>query len=283
MKIAVLTDIHANYIALETVYDHLSHWHPDLVLVAGDTVNRGPRSQDCLQFVLQKEREEGWILIRGNHEEYVIDRAHPADPKSGPLYDMYLPVHFTYQQLNRDISDLTRLPEMYSFVHQQKGEVRMAHASMHGNRDGVYPETRTAELRRKIAPPPAVFVTGHTHRPFVCWLDGSLVINAGSVGLPFDGDTRPSYAQITHLNGQWRGEIIRLPYDLQQAERDFITTGFLDQAGPLAELIILELRWGYSQLFQWSSIYADPILKGLITVEEATREFLHHPIRRPYW
>ena len=51
MKIAVLADIHANYRALETVVQHVENWRPDSVLVAGDIVNRGPRSFCCLEYI----------------------------------------------------------------------------------------------------------------------------------------------------------------------------------------------------------------------------------------
>ena len=92
MKIAVLTDIHANYRALETVIDHVERWNPDLVFVAGDIVNRGPRSECCKHKVEEKRINDGWKVIRGNHEDYVIERDDPDDPKSGVLFDMYQPV-----------------------------------------------------------------------------------------------------------------------------------------------------------------------------------------------
>ena len=80
MKIAVLADIHANYIALQTVAYHVDAWRPDYVIVAGDVVNRGPRPQECLEFILEKQLAKDWRLIRGNHEDYVIEQAKPDSP-----------------------------------------------------------------------------------------------------------------------------------------------------------------------------------------------------------
>ena len=71
-KLAVLSDIHGNFAALQAVADHIDRWQPDAVVVAGDIVNRGPRSRDCLRFVLARAAEAGWQIIRGNHEEYVL-------------------------------------------------------------------------------------------------------------------------------------------------------------------------------------------------------------------
>ncbi|HLB49171.1 MAG TPA: metallophosphoesterase [Anaerolineales bacterium] len=60
MKIAILADIHANIVALQTVADHIGQWRPDAVIVAGDVVNRGPRPLGCLRFVQEKQRAKGW-------------------------------------------------------------------------------------------------------------------------------------------------------------------------------------------------------------------------------
>jgi hypothetical protein len=109
------------------------------------------------------------------------------------------------------------------------------------------------------------------------------VINAGSVGLPFDGDQRTGYAQIYWQSGCWQAQIMRLNYDILQAERDFIETGFLEEAGPLAQLVLLELRLALSQLYQWSSRYYQPVLEGKLTVREATDLYLRKPTTQPYW
>jgi len=283
MKIAVLADIHANYRALETVVDHVERWEPDQVLVAGDIVNRGPRSLCCLDLVEEKRQQEGWQVIRGNHEDYVIGRDEPDAPQGGPLYELFQPVRFTYAQLNRDVSAIRALPTKISLDFSEAGEVRMLHASMRNNRDGIYPETTDIELKKQIAPAPAVFITGHTHRALVRTLNGTLVVNAGSVGLPFDGDTRAGYAQVTLRNDQWQAQIMRLEYDMAAAERDYTEFGFMHGGGPLAELILLEMKSAMSQLYPWTAKYNSPVQKGQITVEAATREFLKNPITQPYW
>ncbi|MBE9524267.1 MAG: metallophosphoesterase family protein [Chloroflexi bacterium] len=274
MKIAVLADIHANYPALQAVSDHIEQWRPDFVYVAGDIVNRGPRSLDCLRFVQNKQQSKDWRIIRGNHENYVIDRAAPDAPQSGPQFELFRPVHFSYQQLNEDVSYLKTLPEILSLTLPDANEFRVVHASMQGNRIGIYPEMDDAALRKRIMPAPTILVVGHTHRPLIRKIDKTLVVNTGAAGLPFDQDTRASYAQLTLHNGIWQAEIARIYYDIEAAKRDFHETGFLEHGGPLARLILRELTFGISQLYTWTSNYGDPILKGEITMEQAVDEFL---------
>lgn len=283
MKIAVISDIHGNFPALETVVDHLESWRPDRVFVAGDTVNRGPRSHDCWKFIHARSKNQDWKIIRGNHEDFVLSRADPEEPKSGPRYELSKPAHFTYQQLDYDVSDLKSLPQAYCETPLDYGEIRMVHASMHHNRDGIYPESIPAEIQEKISPPPEVFITGHTHRPFIRKINSTLVVNAGSVGLPFDGDPRTGYAQISTQNGQWKAQVIRLTYDIAQAEKNFYDTGYLNNAGPMAKLFLLELELALSQLYQWFTKYSQPVLKGKISVAQATEDYLREPSTKPYW
>jgi len=63
MKIAILSDIHGNLPALQTVADHLEAWQPNYIFVNGDVVNRGPNPAACLRFVEQKQRDNGWQII----------------------------------------------------------------------------------------------------------------------------------------------------------------------------------------------------------------------------
>lgn len=274
MKIAVLTDIHANQPAMEAVSQHLEVWRPDRIAVGGDIVNRGPHPVECLTFVQDKIQQENWQVVQGNHEEYVISQAAPDAPRSGPAFDLLRHSYWTYQRLNGQLADLERMPFQVSIAGPDGREVRIVHASMRGNRDGIYPETTDQELRQKIAPAPAVLVVGHTHHPLIRQVDQTLVVNAGSVGAPFDGDRRASYAQLTWHGGRWQAEIVRLEYDLRQAEQAFFDSGYIIEAGPVARLMMAEFRKARPHIFTWYRRYEEDILGGRITVGEAVDEFL---------
>ncbi|MCS7056946.1 MAG: metallophosphoesterase [Thermoflexales bacterium] len=275
MKLAILSDIHGNYPALLNVIAHVEAWQPDIVAVAGDTVNRGPRSADCLNLMLTKVRELGWLTIIGNHEEYVIAQAKPDCPTRGPQAEIQRASRWTYERLNRNVSALEAMPFARDLRGPDGGDVRIAHGSMLGTRDGVYPQTTDDELALKLGRPlPKVFCVGHTHQPLTRALDGVLIVNAGSVGLPFDGDWRSSYAQVTYCKGEWRAHIVRLEYDRQQAERDFYETGFLDEGGPLARVMLRELQIARGLIYSWAKEFEQPVLDGQIGMEQSVERFL---------
>jgi len=274
MKLAVLADIHANLAALQAVAAHIEAWEPDKIVVAGDIVNRGPRSSECLAFVQAKQQEKGWRVVRGNHEDYVIGLNDPNAPRSGTQFEFYRPVYWTYDQLGGNVSALKRMPFALSLWTEDLTEARITHASMSGIREGIYPQMSDEKLRQRIAPPAPLLCVGHTHFPLIRQIDDSLVVNVGAVGLPFDGDIRACYGQLTWQKGRWQAEIIRLDYDLQQAERDFYETGFINDGGPLALLILDELQNARSLMYGWSMQYQEAILSGEISVGEAVEGFM---------
>lgn len=274
MKIAVLADIHGNFPALEAVTAHLEQWQPDQVVVAGDIVNRGPRSLDCLRFVQNKQATAGWLAIRGNHEDYVISQARPDAPRSGPVFETHCNTYWTYQQLQAEASVLATMPFKQQLLGPDGSLICLTHASLRGIRNGIYPSTPDDELQQKIEPAASLFCVGHTHWPLLRRLNGTLVVNAGAVGLPFDGDTRTCYAQVQWQHGYWSAEIIRLEYDRARAERDFFETGFMANSGALAALILDEFRTARSHLYQWSELYQARVLAGEMTMEESACTYM---------
>lgn len=282
MKVAVLSDIHGNLPALRTVAADIASWSPDMVIVGGDIINRGPLSGDCLDFVLEREATAGWNLIRGNHEDFVMScETQPPEPGS-PRAQMTQFARFAYDQVAPHAADIARLPDLFEWLPGNGQTLRVVHASMESNRDGVYPETSDEHLRQQIQPAPAIFATGHTHRALIREIDGTTVINVGSAGSPFDGDRRPGYGRLELANGHWTATERRLEYDYALVERDYVASGFLVEGGPLAQLMLVELRKAHGLIFRWASRYEAAILDGTVTVEESVRGILSDEDVRPY-
>jgi hypothetical protein len=184
-------------------------------------------------------------------------------------------------------SPLCKPPFELSLTDPAGRPIHVTHASLCGTREGIYPTTTDDELHAKIGhepcsettpirvhPRPNLFLVGHTHIPLIRQLNGTLVVNAGSAGLPFDGDTRPSYARLTWQAGGWCAEIARVKYDLAAAQHDVEASGYIAQAGPLIPLVQIELASARAVLGGWVVRYQKAALAGEISVAESVRLFL---------
>lgn len=272
MKVAILSDVHGNLPALQAVAEDILAWKPDVTIVNGDLVNRGPSSAECWAFVTA---QPGWRITSGNHEAYVLQWTDPDWVRpAGETGELYQPSWWTYERLNGTTPLLATLPPVVSLLDPAGGELRASHASMRGDRDGIYLETEEAELAAQIAPAPRLFCTSHTHRPFVRSLNGTLIVNSGSAGWTFDRDPRASYARLTWRKTGWQAEIVRLEYDREQAARDFVESGYYDGGGPLVRIMYAEWEKAMPLMHWWAADYEPLVREGLLTVAGATEAFL---------
>ena len=213
MRIAVLSDIHGNLTALDAVLADIRAAAPDLVLHGGDLADAGSSPVE----VVDRIRGLGWRGVLGNTDEMLIRpeslEAFAARSQAPPsLWDAVRAI----ASATRDVLGPERLAWLrtlplsiaepgFALVHARPGDSWRAPA----------PDAGDAELEGIYGPldqPIAVF--GHTHLPMIRTLPGTprLLINTGSVGLPYDGDPRASYLL---LDGDMP-TLRRVDYDLDR-------------------------------------------------------------------
>ncbi len=93
-----------------------------------------------------------------------------------------------------------------------------------------------------LAPEP-VIVFGHTHLQWQANLHGKLAINPGAVSFPEDNYLGAQYALLDWDGVQWQPAFRRVPYDLEQIQRDYQESGFL-AVSPLARVILQSILTG---------------------------------------
>lgn len=275
MKLAVFSDVQGNLPALEAVLEDIQSWGPDLVILNGDLVSRGPNSRGCLELFQSLRQAGGGWPVKGNHEDYVLHCQ--AQPPEGALdAAMRQFADWTVAQLGERLNWLRNWPDQICLEGPEQSWVQVTHGSLAGNRIGISASLPDATLAERVPEDVALFVVAHTHRPMERWFRGVRILNVGSVGAPFDGDPRASYARIEHHGGQWHCQIRRLEYDRARAEREFRDSGFLDQAGPLASFIFQEWRRARLMMPLLRERYLGPLSAGELDLEQAVAEFLEN-------
>ena len=214
MRIAVVSDIHANVSALEAVIADLRQTAPDLIVHGGDLMSGGPRPAE----VIDRIRDVGWPGVYGNTDEMLWAPARVSDtlhrPELHQTRDLILT--YTIPATLDAIGDarlgwLRALPRRWS-----DGDVCVVHAGPDDAWQVTSPAASDDELSDvfgSLATPRVVY--GHLHVPFVRRLPTFTLVNAGAVSLSFDGDPRASYAL---LDGD-RVEIRRVHYDVEPEMR----------------------------------------------------------------
>jgi len=275
MKIVVLSDIHANLAALHTVLQHIDAGQPDAVIVGGDVVNRGPQPRECLELILDRIRQQGWKIIRGNHEDYVLRAAGGSlGHLSGWEQGVTEHSRWTASLIPDHLATIAAWPEETDVIAPDGSSVACLHASVKGNRVGMYTHMLDEELLKHTHPHARVFCAGHTHIPFIRHVSGKLIVNAGAVGMPFDGDPRAAYAMIEWHPEHWHAEIIRLPYDREVTRKAFHDTGYLATGGPMVPLILQELDMARPRLGYWHRLFERSVAEGSISLQASIEEML---------
>ncbi len=274
MRIAILADIHSNSAALEAAVCDILNRRPDEVIVAGDIINRGPQPRQCLERILDLQRTKGWHLLRGNHEDFVLSERTPTPNRVQWQNEVLQHTAWTAHQIISLAGDVEAMPNQVDVAGPDGRLVRAVHASMESNRSGLFEHMDDGEMLALMDPAPAVHCVGHTHRPFVRWIDSQLVVNAGAVGLPFDRDPRAAYAWLEWTGGTWQAEIIRLNYDRTRTEKAMHDSGYLADGGPMTALVVDELRHARPNFQRWHRDYEADVAAGRLSVQEAVDALL---------
>lgn len=208
---AVLSDIHGNAAALDAVLRDLDRTQPDRVAVLGDLAYRGAEPKRSLELV----RSLGATVIGGNADLWVLREIQRGEVPDRALTRMNRERDFTRAHIDdADLDYLSALPDTATLGLGSGLDLFLCHATPDSRFEIVLPDESNERLAalylsgatrpssaqgpHKISPsqPPAAAAFGHVHLAFARFLRGSLVFNPGSVGMPFDGLPKASYALI---------------------------------------------------------------------------------------
>jgi putative phosphoesterase len=178
MKLAVLSDIHGNDLALAAVLHEVRALGIERLFCLGDFVGYYYRPDAVLKML------EGWdaVWVQGNHEG-LLKTARASPEAAAEIQARYgSGIAEALRRLNAEQQDrLVGLPESCR-VSVEGMRFLLCHGAPWGRDAYVYPDADAAVLQRCAQEDVDCVLMGHTHYPFVTAVEGTLVANAGSVG-----------------------------------------------------------------------------------------------------
>lgn len=232
VRVAVITDIHANYHALEAVLEAIDSEEPDEIWCLGDVVGYGPQPNECCAAV----RERADVCLVGNHDLGSLGRLE--------LDDFSTDAAFAARWTNTVLEDESRRFLETLDPSGAAETVALYHASP---RDPIweYVLTPDAVLAALEAAGRSLLLVGHSHVPLALELtngleggiapDGAQVeldegtrrlLNPGSVGQPRDGDPRAAWLLLDF--GRLVAAFRRVPYAIERTQAEIREAGLPD-------------------------------------------------------
>ena len=236
MKLAVISDIHGNLLALQAVLADIARQSVDQTVNLGDILSGPLQPLETADLLMTRN----FPTIRGNHERQLLavlaQSAGPINPTTSDGYaaTQVLPVHAAWLEalpvsleLNSDVALYHGTP--CSDLAYWLETVVPGFAQ--GNGPGVRAATPAEAAQRMGRATHPVMLCGHTHVPRLMQCGSVLVVNPGSVGLPAYDDDHPyphvvengaphaRYALLEKTAHGWQVDFRAVPYDhLAQAQ-----------------------------------------------------------------
>ena len=214
MKIACISDIHGNKIALDNVLDDIKKEGADKILVLGDLAMGGYDPNYTIEKIFSLENVD---IIQGNTDKLIVNYSdemynsmHPKNPLMAGALKLDV---VEIKEKNKEL--LKNLPEN-KVVDIDGIKILMAHGSPRRQDENIFADTPLNEVEEMVKNSPCdlIFV-GHTHIPCGFSLEsGKTVVNVGSVGRSMTEDKMPIYLLMTvNSDGSFSFEHKKVKYD----------------------------------------------------------------------
>lgn len=219
MKIAVISDIHANIYALMSVLEDIDDERVDTIICLGDLVGYGPHPNEVVSTI----RRRNILCIKGNYDSSVVDNEF-SFIRENSVNSFSLP--WTVNELREENRIfLDNLPSTISLNIAKKNIL-----FVHGSPDKINEYLlengeNTYEVMNSLKED--ILVCAHTHLPCAKEFKNKLLINCGSVGKPKIGRPNPTYS-IIDINkfGEVKVKTREISYEIKKVIKDMTMMNF---------------------------------------------------------
>lgn len=230
LEIAVLADIHSNYVALERCMEYARERGIGRFLFLGDYIGEFAYPERTMELLRRYEGAWDCAFIRGNKENYWLGYRDAGErgwaEKSSTTGALYYAYHCLEK---RDIDFFEGLPVSRTIKYGGMPPLLLCHGSPADVKGELKPEEEgTWRTREKETV--SYILHGHTHIQGKTEYGGRVALNPGSVGLSLRAGGLAQFAVLHGEGGEWREELISLDYDRERVAGELRESGLAQQA-----------------------------------------------------
>lgn len=246
MKLALLSDVHANHVAFARAIECAVKAGVDGFVLMGDYACDFANPQRTFDLIADLRKKYPTWLIRGNRDEYLLDHRAGGSPewRDGSASGSLL---YTYDNLReRDFALLASLPSCLEVRLEGHAPFTVCHASPFLAREMMIDDDALILECLEAVSTDRLFL-GHTHRVRLFRWGGKAACFCGSVGMPVGYGGMTQLAFIDDRNGTWEIEYVMVEYDVKSAIAEMDARGLSARAGVWAEMVKLIARTGRNE------------------------------------
>ena len=237
MKIAVISDIHANLIALKTVLEDIKKQNCDKIFCLGDLAMAGPQPVETVDFIM---KQTDWTIIQGNTDKLIVDYSSELFENMMNTFPlMAKALREDVKVLSEDQKEFLRKLPPQKELEIEGVKILLVHGSPRRNNEDILPNLPIEQVEEIIDGVKAdLILCGHTHMPAGYQTNTKqTVINDGSVGRPMTEDLKACYLILDINNGAFSAEHRLLDYTREKAAEIMRERNF-DGAEGIANMLI---------------------------------------------
>ena len=221
MRIAVISDIHGNMEALESVMEDINEQACEKIVALGDYAMAGPEPKLVVDWFIRHSNDNNFVMIQGNTDLMIADYNEDLYQTLKTMAPVMAEALKNDAEILNPIQKdfLKHLPIQLEI---EEGGVKflLCHGSPRKNNEDILPDTPMEEIEQMLEYVDAsVVLCGHTHLP--CGfqtMSRKTVVNAGSVGRPFtEGRPESCWLKITVEDGKCIFEHRFVKYNKEKA------------------------------------------------------------------
>ncbi len=237
MKLAVLSDIHSNHLALEACVRHINQQKIENLLFLGDYVSDCAYPQLTMNLLYDLRLHKNCWFIKGNREEYLLRHRQSSNDGWNSPSSASGSLCYTYENLrDMDFQFFESLDIKGHMAISGYPEFEYCHGSLSESRGDLSCGSEGARNALSTIHTDLI-VCGHTHEQGTYQYGGKKIVNTGSVGIPWSKGAKTQFVILHSEGSAWEEEYISLDYDRKGAVQELYDSGLTKQANIWAKLV----------------------------------------------